>query len=174
MEVWEQHEGEPGKAYERFLFYRDLGPTRSLDAAYEAYINSEAFEAPNTKSLEKASRGIKRYRAPGQWREDCVTYQWVFRANQWDIFMLSVAGKSVISDFYKLLAVMTNQTLETMRKGQLVPVTYGQALEGLQILGNYVSPEAVAAWALDSGDKTEEPAPEPENVSSIDAKRRAV
>jgi hypothetical protein len=61
-----------------------------------------------------------------------------------------------------------------MRKGQLIPVTYGQALEGLRFLVAYVSPEAVAAWALDSGDKSEEPAPKPENVSSIDAKRRAV
>jgi hypothetical protein len=173
VEVWEQHEGEPDEAYVRFLYYRNMGPTRSLDAAYQQYVESGEIETKE-KGIIVAPKRTKTPRANGQWKEDSSSYQWEFRANKWDIHMLKIAGKSVISDFYKLLAVTTNQTLEAMRSGKLLPQTYGQALEGLQILGNFVQPEAAADWTLESTVQPEQHITTPENVSSIDSKRRAV
>jgi hypothetical protein len=173
MEVWEQHDGEPDEAYVRFLYYRNLGPTRSLDAAYLVYVESGEIESKE-KGVIVAPKRAKPLRASGQWKEDSSNYQWEFRSNRWDIHMLKIAGKSVISDFYKLLAVMTSQTLDAVRGGQLVPKTYSQALEGLQTLGNFISPEAAADWVLDGDNGTEKIQEQPANVSSIESKRKAV
>ncbi len=36
-EPWEHGGGEPQRAYEAFVVFRDLGPTRNLHAAYRAW-----------------------------------------------------------------------------------------------------------------------------------------
>jgi hypothetical protein len=174
MEVWEQQEGESDEAYVRFQYYMHLGPTRSLQAAYYWYLNSGEIESKE-KGIVRATKSHKKPQVPGNWIDESKKYQWPFRANQWDIHNLSVAGRAVITDFYKMLAEITSQHLETIKEGHLIPRTYGEMLEGITLIGSLVSPEAVAAWHnLNTSDKSEEPAPKPENVSSIDAKRRAV
>jgi hypothetical protein len=177
MEAWEQHEGEPEDSYIRFLYYRNLGPTRSLDAAYLLYVQSGEIETKE-KGVVLVTKRNKPSRASGQWREDASTYSWEFRANQWDINNLSIAGKSVISDFYEMLSLMTFQTLETIREGKLKPTSYSQILEGMALIGSIVSPEAIAAWRDSaSTDRQKLATPdqtghEDNNISSIDAKRK--
>ncbi len=67
---WERQEGESGRAFRAFTQYRDLGPGRSLNAAYTA--SREAKEE---------------LRAPGTWYEWSARFRWVERAAAWDAFL---------------------------------------------------------------------------------------
>lgn len=63
--------GEPEAAYARFLVYRSMGPSRSLERAYQL--------ATNSKEPQQVS---------GQWTSDSTRWEWVRRANEWDIHNL--------------------------------------------------------------------------------------
>ena len=71
MRAFEQLEGESRKAYAAFSAYRDLGPERSIDLAYEVY---------SGKSL-----GGKR--APGGFQRWSRDHDWVERAGAWDDYL---------------------------------------------------------------------------------------
>ncbi len=68
-EQWDKQPEESPKAYRAFLIYRNLGPKRSIDAAYRL-------------SLKEHQESIKR--APRRWGEWSTQYQWVVRAQAWD------------------------------------------------------------------------------------------
>jgi hypothetical protein len=177
VEVWEQHEGEPDEAYVRFLYYRNLGPTRSLNAAYQLYVESGEIETKE-KAVVVAPKRAKSCRASGQWKEDSSNYQWEFRANQWDIHIMSQSSRVVVDSFFKGLAVLATQNLNLLQSGLYRPKNYLQLLEGLTLVGSFITPEVIATWAaITNGDgpQREVPTPAPGNVSSInDSKRRAV
>src|SRR5258707_13385220 len=80
---WSQREGEPDGAYARFLVYCHLGPSRSIDAAYQ--------------TVAGAAKGSKR-RAPGQWFRDSQQWEWHRRAEAWDIFHLRQAGAPGVAE----------------------------------------------------------------------------
>lgn len=70
MSEWERQPGETSRAYAAFCSYRDLGPRRSLAAAYRA-------RKPG--SLDE--------RAPGHWCEWSTRFRWVERAAAYDAFL---------------------------------------------------------------------------------------
>jgi hypothetical protein len=146
--VWEQQPFEGDASHTRFLTYRNLGPTRSLLGAYEFYCYSKeaAEENQHVKDIVKAKKSYKKLNIPGSWIADSSNNLWEFRANQWDINILSVAGREVIDNFYKSLAVHTRQLLEVMQEGKLLPRSYQELAEGLALIGSFITPEAVAAW----------------------------
>lgn len=65
---WERRNGESARAYVAFCAYRDLGPSRSLSAAYGQH-----------KGIEKAAVTV-----PGAWTRWSVKFRWVERAEAWD------------------------------------------------------------------------------------------
>jgi hypothetical protein len=67
-EAYDRQEGESSKAFAAFCSYRDLGPSRSVDAAYCLHTGAE----PGTK---QASGNFKRY---------ATTHNWVERAAKFD------------------------------------------------------------------------------------------
>jgi len=70
MSSWEfNNDLDTAKSYQGFTFYRDLGPTRSLDAAYSLY-------SGNQESIK---------RVHGKFREWCQKGEWVKRANAFDL-----------------------------------------------------------------------------------------
>jgi hypothetical protein len=171
VEVWEQHEGEPDEAYVRFLYYRNLGPTRSLNAAYQLYVESGEIETKE-KAVVVAKKRVKTCRASGQWTEDSTDYQWEFRANQWDIHIMSQSSRVVVDSFFKGLAVLATQNLELLQSGSYRPKNYLQLLEGLTLVGSFITPEVISTWAaIANGNGPQRDVPAPGNVSSIDAKR---
>lgn len=71
MDAWEPQKGESAKAYEAFVTYRDMGPTRSISKAAAL---CAASEEPATKTKQRRDRfGIW----SGCWR-------WVERSLAWD------------------------------------------------------------------------------------------
>jgi hypothetical protein len=73
---WERMESEPGRAFEAFRIFRDLGPTRTLAATALSF-----FEIPASALTEDPNIG-KRY-APRfyAWHSK---YNWKVRADSWD------------------------------------------------------------------------------------------
>jgi hypothetical protein len=67
---WERQEGESAKAYKAFATYRDLGPKRSLNAAYT-----------KSRGVKGAS---KERRATGTWHRWAIEHHWVARATAYD------------------------------------------------------------------------------------------
>jgi len=131
---WEQLPGEPDTAYVRFLIYRDLGPSRSIDSAYAA---ATAGSAPNGT---KAHR-----RANGQWKHDSAEYHWPERARAWDIAVLSELVPETASLIFTTINEAARVTLEKLREGKLKPRTWPQLLESVTILAGFISPEVISA-----------------------------
>lgn len=73
-EVWERQEGETAKAFQAFCCYRDLGPKRTLPAAYAAY-----------KGRGIGGKAAKR--APGFFERWGSQHNWVERAEAFDKHM---------------------------------------------------------------------------------------
>lgn len=68
---WLQQPGEGDTAFAAFVIYRDLGPGRTLDAAYRAHAG-----------LSGAQEGTKR--APGGWKRWYSQHNWRARAEAYD------------------------------------------------------------------------------------------
>ena len=69
MHPWEFNKDlDTAKSYQGFTCYRDLGPTRSLESAYQVY---------------RHQKGIKT--VPGFFREWCQKAQWVDRVLKFDL-----------------------------------------------------------------------------------------
>lgn len=122
MHAWDQHEHEPDAAYARFLAYRNLGPSRSLDKAY------------------RASQGAEKRQAPGQWHKDSVAYQWVARATAWDIDNLKTHGERIVLNYVasldsiadKLQAYLSNETttIDNWRDAEAALAILGKIITG--------------------------------------------
>jgi hypothetical protein len=158
MEIWEQQEGEPDISYIRFLYYRNLGPERTLEKAYNSYVYSGEIETTE-KAIVTAKKSHKRlYKIPGIWSDDSSKYRWIYRANQYDIHNLSISGKVIIDRVYKSLAVFSEQLLEIMKQGEIRPKNFDQLLEGLTLVANILSPESVEAWRQSANSSDNQPA----------------
>lgn len=75
---WERRKQESGKAYVAFLAYRDLGPDRSLDKAYASQTGQEL-------------NGRRASRHWSQWAKD---FDWVRRAEHWDVHNTQIAERA--------------------------------------------------------------------------------
>lgn len=73
MSVWDQQENESVKAYEAFCGYRDLGTSRSVDAAFN--------QARQTCGKPAAKR------ADGWWWQWAAEYDWKRRAEAYDAYL---------------------------------------------------------------------------------------
>lgn len=72
--VWEQiPEEEPNLWYSRFLIFRDLGPTRSIHAAWKL-------------EPKKVKKGQKKLNIPPIWYDAAKKFQWHERAAAYDTY----------------------------------------------------------------------------------------
>src|SRR5262245_60895581 len=104
---WDQLPGESDAAYARFLVYRNLGPQRTIDAAY----NSQSPVDPKSP---------KRHQAPGSWRKDSKRFAWPRRAVAWDLDCLIRAGPGIGEAYLKLLCRFATGLLSAIDDGRLI------------------------------------------------------
>ncbi len=136
--AWEQQAEEPGEAYVRFLIYRNLGPSRTLNAAYAL-------------ASKKVSKGAKRRRspispkrAPGQWERNSAAYHWHERAIAWDIEMLSTHGIQTVTRFLEALDVISQKALLKLKENKTKPRSWQDVLAVITLLGTFIPAETVA------------------------------
>ncbi len=146
--IWEQREGESNAAYARFLMYRNLGPTRSIDAAYRQHQSGRA----------KATKSRKKPYVPGQWIDDAARFDWVERASAWDIAILNDVGRAVVVKFIHALERSYDKLLAALNDERVKPRTWEQVIESLTILGAFVPQETIADIKQSSADAARVPA----------------
>jgi hypothetical protein len=131
---WDQQPDEPDAAYARFLLYRNLGPSRSIDAAYRLL--------HPTKNGEKGRRN-----AHGSWHQEGQAFRWTERASAWDIHYLQTAGSIAIARFIALLSELAVRALRALEESDARPETWQDVLDTVQTLGQYLPPETLLAVA---------------------------
>ena len=68
---WDKQEGESSSAHVAFQAYLEIGPSRSLNAAYAS-------------RCQKGGERVARRKAPGVWQRWSRTHNWPERAAEWD------------------------------------------------------------------------------------------
>ena len=66
---WERQPSEPALWHDRFIAYRDLGPTRTIDSAYRIIAHRDNLSAP---------------RPGAAWYRNATDWNWSERAATWD------------------------------------------------------------------------------------------
>ena len=79
---WEKMAEETQINYSYFVYYRDLGRTRTIRAAYEAYISGELKAGRTPSAVRTQSSGF-----PRRWGEYSTEFNWRERAEAYDDFM---------------------------------------------------------------------------------------
>lgn len=131
---WEQLPGEPDAAYARFLHYRDLGPTRTIDDAFRVY------EAKRTHTNPVKPR------TPSQWQKDSMRWRWVRRARAWDLFVLLSAGSDATEAYLRVITIFARNALDALQSGTLMrPMTFDDAVKAIDLLSKVISKEALDA-----------------------------
>jgi hypothetical protein len=139
---WELQEGEPKDAYSHFLAYRNLGPGRSIDAAY--------FMAKESGRGRK-KRPTRAKRAPSNWGLESVAWNWVERAIAWDIENLETQGRAVVTMYFAALQKAALKILTALDAPNIRPKSWQGVLDGLHELSNVIPPETVAALRAHAG-----------------------
>src|SRR5262245_15575676 len=112
--VWDQMPGESNTHYTQFLYYRDLGPRRSLRKFYLKYAK---------EFLDKDEVTGK---TPGCYRENIVRWHWAERAQAWDIWNLRHYGRSVAIAFVTSLELMARKVKRAIRNNEVGDVPWPQ------------------------------------------------
>jgi hypothetical protein len=134
LHYWDQLPGEAGAAYARFLIYRNLGPARSLQSAYQAYADSG-----------KVQKGSKKLHASGQWQKDAKQFEWAERAQAWDIHMLTHQGREVVLNFIAGLQKLSQKALAALSDENIKPSDWHSVVNAINTIGNFIPGETVVA-----------------------------
>jgi len=102
---WERMTDESTKAYLAFNTYLQLGPDRSVDAAYRLAMNEPAGSSK---------------RASGRWTKWANTYGWVARAAAWDEFVAAEARRGLLKTAEENQIHRVRQLTNTMNLGMAI------------------------------------------------------
>ncbi len=127
--IYEQLPDEPDSSYAHFLYYKNLGPGRSLRIAYNKYLIDKGEAPAGTKC--------------GSWGAESSDWDWVERARAFDISILENDGKDTVLAFLDALRHASAKAAEYIRLAG--PESWGDALETLNVVGKFIPPETVAA-----------------------------
>jgi len=138
--VWEQRDGEPDAAYAHFLVYRDLGPARSLDAAYAAWRRlgpaGPAAERRETPAL-----------SPANWHRESKQWSWGDRADAWDLSKVLASSKRGLARFTRLVENALGGALQDLADAGALDdpqAARDHALKVIHACGQHFTPEAIA------------------------------
>ncbi len=90
---WDKQPRESNEAYAAFCVYRDLGPSRTLAAAYRAYREGTQKRLRGTFS-DDASDKSTGLQVPGSWKKNRVSGNWNARAEAYDAHLLRSATEA--------------------------------------------------------------------------------
>lgn len=137
---WDRLLEETESAYRNFLFYRNLGPGRTLHKAYLAHMEAS----------DKATHGDTK--VSGQWKDQSRDHAWVDRADAWDVYNLQAIGKKTAAAaavYFERLVLRLLEGLETFDP-QLM--TFGDHCKAVETIKGIITPETIAALVRQQGE----------------------
>jgi hypothetical protein len=105
---------EPAKAYRAFCVYRELGPSRSIDAA------ANVLRSP--KQAPRGPQNSKTGRAGGTIKQWARTWRWVERAAAWDAELERQRRETEIAEV-RAMAKRQAAQAQKVQDGLLISVT---------------------------------------------------
>jgi hypothetical protein len=145
-EPWDQLPTEPDEAYSRFLLYRNLGPGRSLHAAYLTYLTTFRNASDDIQT------GKKRQQVPGFWGADSGRWKWVDRANAWDHHVLHTHGERLSILWVGILTTAAEKCAQKLAQPNCRPKDFMQCMAVVDKLSAFLSPDAVQSIQPPAGD----------------------
>lgn len=142
VQLWDQQPGEPDAAFKRFLVYLYLGPGRTLNSAYRRSV--------------PASDRVESRRATGTWHADSRQWNWMQRADAFDIYNLRRHGQRAIIAYVRRICRLSDKLDRALRK--IKPETWEECLETHRVIGQDIAAEDIAALAA-RGDAAGDDAP---------------
>jgi hypothetical protein len=85
-EAWERQSSETDDAFAAFVLYRDLGPSRTIEQAHDAYLQRNKH-----KAKERVRSGKKKGQGPTHWADWSARFKWVERVRAYDDHIDSIA-----------------------------------------------------------------------------------
>lgn len=160
---WEQLPDEPNECYVRFLIYRNLGPGRTVDLAYNAYVAqmpTDPAKVPKGKPDRRRRPTPKPgTRASSSWWENSREHEWQQRATAWDIYTFKAVVPDGAIAIMHVVAETAKVALRALQTGTLKPTSWGELINGVELLTSFISADAVhnllgggAGPALPAGD----------------------
>jgi hypothetical protein len=130
---WEQREDESNAAYARFLAYRNLGPLRTLQKAYEAY---------QADQPEKNRNKTKKFTQ--QWANDSTGFGWVDRATAWDVDNFLTKGERTATLYMSAVERYTEILFQFLDQG-VQPDDFDSATKSIELLHKLLPGETIGA-----------------------------
>jgi len=150
---WDQQPGEPDDAYARFLLYRNIGPGRSQQAAYDTY------RASFRNAVPEAEKSAKKPLVPGHWNDDSARWRWVDRAAAYDVHVLSTHGERLAVLWVGILTSAARKCAEKLADPRCKPKDFMQCIAVVDKLAAFLSPDAVQSIQPPAGDTGPKPKP---------------
>lgn len=141
MNAWDKRESESDEAYVRFLIYRNLGPSRSIERA--AIVAFSTIETKRKKTKPSTS----------QWEKDSATHEWRQRAVAWDIAQLSQLPAETTTIILEAIKEFARKTLHAASGDDYHPKGR-EVRENILVIAALVSPEIITQAVVHSGDDT--------------------
>jgi hypothetical protein len=126
---WERQteHGEPASAFSHFTYFLNLGPSRSRDAAYRAYLQEQGQEVTGTEQ------------APGRWTRECARWGWVERAGAWDGHVARRQVGATVCRVVTLVNAYAGRVLERMGTAE-GPADWAAITESIDALCRWLPP----------------------------------
>lgn len=134
---WDQLPNEPNEAYARFMMYRNMGPGRTLLAAYSAHVAT--FRNAATDAIKRQ----KTQQVPGHWGEDSARWRWGDRADAYDIHILHTHGEKLSKLWVGILVLAAEKCAQKLAQPGCRPKDFMQAVSVIDKLAAFLSPDAV-------------------------------
>ena len=153
---WDRLPVEDDLDYSYFLVFRNLGPRRTLRAAYRQF----AATFGNAQKVPMSGVNV-----PDKWKNLRRDNRWVERASAWDVSNLKSVGSQLVVNQSRSLLILSRKALTAAGKVAISTEDARELLEVLKAVQAYLTPEFVGAAGQESS-----PVPEavPEVAGSVE------
>ena len=126
---WDQQPDESNAAYARFLAYRNLGPTRSIEKAYQETIRN----------------GTKQTKSNHQWKADSTRHNWRDRATAWDVDRLLSQGERTATLYMAAVEKYVERLYTSLAEQEIAPDDFDSLTKSIELLHKLLPGETIAA-----------------------------
>jgi hypothetical protein len=128
---WDQLDNESNAAYARFLAYRNLGPTRTLEKAYQS--TQPETKRNKTKSFTQ------------QWANDSTKFNWRDRATAWDVDNLLGQGERAATLYMGVVEKYIERLYSFLDQTGVEPDDFDSVTKSIELLHKLLPGETIGA-----------------------------